>query len=186
MGYYWGSELYHKGKSKLDGAPRGSGRYPLGSGDRPYQGRPKLFAKFRKQKAEVRPEQRKTPEEIIKTGSATEVASILRLVSPQDLQYAIDRLNKESIILKLASQEAYANSTEKSLRDLGDKIKMTTDMIKVGTDFYNSFAKMYNATLNGKKKPLTIIGQKDGGNQGQDQSKKQNYNNPQDIKKTNR
>ena len=29
--------LYHIGRSKRDGAPRGSGRYPLGSGDRPYQ-----------------------------------------------------------------------------------------------------------------------------------------------------
>lgn len=29
--------LYHIGRSKRDGAPHGSGRYPLGSGDRPYQ-----------------------------------------------------------------------------------------------------------------------------------------------------
>ncbi len=31
------SELMHVGRSKLDGAPIGSGRYPLGSGDEPYQ-----------------------------------------------------------------------------------------------------------------------------------------------------
>ncbi len=30
-------ELLHYGVSKLDGAKRGSGRYPLGSGDRPHQ-----------------------------------------------------------------------------------------------------------------------------------------------------
>lgn len=29
--------LMHYGRSKLDGAPKGSGRYPLGSGDNPYQ-----------------------------------------------------------------------------------------------------------------------------------------------------
>lgn len=29
--------LYHIGRSRRDGAPHGSGRYPLGSGDRPYQ-----------------------------------------------------------------------------------------------------------------------------------------------------
>ena len=29
--------LMHEGRSKLDGAPVGSGRYPLGSGDNPYQ-----------------------------------------------------------------------------------------------------------------------------------------------------
>lgn len=37
--------LMHSGKSKKDGAPVGSGRYPLGSGDRPYQD----FRDFRNQ-----------------------------------------------------------------------------------------------------------------------------------------
>lgn len=35
MNYY--DELYHEGVSKRDGAPIGSGRYPLGSGENPYQ-----------------------------------------------------------------------------------------------------------------------------------------------------
>lgn len=35
-------ELMHEGRSKTDGAPIGSGRYPLGSGDNPYQ-HPKTF-----------------------------------------------------------------------------------------------------------------------------------------------
>ena len=29
--------LAHYGRSRTDGAPIGSGRYPLGSGDNPYQ-----------------------------------------------------------------------------------------------------------------------------------------------------
>ena len=29
--------LMHEGRSKMDGAPKGSGRYPLGSGDNPHQ-----------------------------------------------------------------------------------------------------------------------------------------------------
>jgi hypothetical protein len=32
-----GDYLAHIGRSKLDGAPVGSGRYPYGSGDQPYQ-----------------------------------------------------------------------------------------------------------------------------------------------------
>lgn len=36
-------ELYHIGKSKLDGAPIGSGRFPLGSGENPYQREPRTF-----------------------------------------------------------------------------------------------------------------------------------------------
>ena len=35
MGEYY---LMHSGRSKRDGAKIGSGRYPLGSGDRPFQG----------------------------------------------------------------------------------------------------------------------------------------------------
>lgn len=38
MDYSWPDELVHYGVSAKDGAPgRGSGRYPLGSGDNPYQ-----------------------------------------------------------------------------------------------------------------------------------------------------
>ena len=44
MGYFntvglWTSDSYlsHEGRSKEDGAKQGSGRYPLGSGERPYQ-----------------------------------------------------------------------------------------------------------------------------------------------------
>ena len=32
-----GEYLMHYGRSKRDGAPIGSGRYPLGSGEEPYQ-----------------------------------------------------------------------------------------------------------------------------------------------------
>lgn len=42
-GQYNGDYISHFGRSKTDGAPgRGSGRYPLGSGNRPYQGQPQL------------------------------------------------------------------------------------------------------------------------------------------------
>lgn len=171
MGYYWGLELYHWGRSKVDGAPgRGSGRYPLGSGDRPYQGKPKLFNKFRKKtRVAQNPPVQKTKEEILISGSAKEVASMLRRLTNQELQYAIDRFNKEEQILNFASKEAYAKSTQKQIRDIGDKIKMTTDMIKIGTDFYNVLAKTYNATPNGQKKPLAIVGQ--GGGKKDDKNK---------------
>ena len=42
MNYVTNDILMHVGVSKLDGAPIGSGRYPLGSGEDPYQ-RPKEF-----------------------------------------------------------------------------------------------------------------------------------------------
>lgn len=44
--------LMHTGKSKLDGAKIGSGRYPLGSGERPNQHRGGIFSKLFKPKNE--------------------------------------------------------------------------------------------------------------------------------------
>lgn len=46
--------LYHKGRSKLDGAPgRGSGRYPLGSGENPYQHDLDFLSRVEKRKKEL-------------------------------------------------------------------------------------------------------------------------------------
>lgn len=42
MGYYWGEDLYHYGVKQR------SGRYPYGSGERPFQGDPKKAVKRRK------------------------------------------------------------------------------------------------------------------------------------------
>lgn len=56
--------LAHEGKSKTDGAKIGSGRYPLGSGENPYQHgnkglRKKIFFKRKKENAEARQEPKK-------------------------------------------------------------------------------------------------------------------------------
>lgn len=44
MGYYWGQELYHYG------VKRRSGRYPYGSGDRPFQSNKAERLRIRKEK----------------------------------------------------------------------------------------------------------------------------------------
>lgn len=164
MGYYWGQELYHWGRSKVDGAPgRGSGRYPLGSGDRPYQNQPKLFKRFRKKsQASQRPPVQKTKEEILISGSPKEVATLLRRATNSELDYIINRFDKEAKIKKIIAEDAYAHSKEKQLKDAAEKIKMTTDILKIGMDFYNVLAKTYNATPSGQKKPLTLIQSGDG------------------------
>lgn len=182
MGYFWGQELYHWGRSKTNGAPgRGSGRYPLGSGDRPYQSQPRLLSKFRKKKKSEEPPVQKTREEILISGSPKEVATLLRKATNNELEYIIQRFDKEAKIKQIIADDVYANSTEKTLKDIGAKIKLTTDMIKVGTDFYNTLANIYNATDAGKKKPLTTIGQGGGGKdkgkkaEGKDESKNNNF-----------
>lgn len=171
MGYYWGLELYHWGRSKVDGAPgRGSGRYPLGSGDRPYQGKPKLFNKFRKKtRVAQNPPVQKTKEEILISGSPQEVATLLRKVSNNELEYIIQRFDKEAKIKKIIADDIYAHSTEKKIKDIGERVKMTTDMIKIGSEFYNSLARAYNATSSGQKNPLMIIST--GGGEGKKKDK---------------
>lgn len=165
MGYYWGQELYHWGRSKADGAPgRGSGRYPLGSGDRPYQNQPKLFKRFRKKsQAPKEPPVQKTKEELLISGSPKEIATLLRKATNTELDYIINRFDKEAKIKKIIADDVYAHSKEKQIKDLADKVKMTTDILVIGMDFYNVLAKAYNATPNGQQKPLNLIQTGGGG-----------------------
>ena len=79
-------DIHHEGVSKLDGAPVGSGRYPLGSGENPLQ-RPKDFytrvQKMRKENLEYIDPDTKTKY----TGDAA-IARILGMQSSDDLRQA--------------------------------------------------------------------------------------------------
>lgn len=167
----------------VHGGP-GSGRYPLGSGDRPYQkfeGQGKKsggitgYIKARKtkkkeeqrQKAKKEEEKRITEEEqkrrqheedkerVLKKGTATEVMRYQGELSNQELQSAFTRLNLESQIRNLSQREIRSNMDK--VDSIMKKVKTGTEWTKIGTDTYNTFASIYNATPEGKKKPLTLV-----------------------------
>lgn len=163
------------------GMPRRSGRYPWGSGDRPYQSgggpmkKPSLLERLRDRKkkepstlqGETSSKERqdeefeKEKERIVKSGSATEVLSLQGRISNQELQQAVTRLNLESQLKNLSAKEM--KSAIDDIDKLMKGVKMGIEWVKIGTDTYNSLVAIYNTTKNGKDKPLPLIGQGGGG-----------------------
>lgn len=83
----YSNELYHIGRSKLDGAPNGSGRYPLGSGKRPR-------SMFRKAgEAVVSPRKRHKTKEKEQVHEANKPT--YKSMTDDELRDAINRANLE-------------------------------------------------------------------------------------------
>lgn len=162
----------------------GSGRYPLGSGDRPYQkfegsrkksGGISGYIKSRKAKKAETLEQKKKSEQlkkqaeeeqkkreldadkerVLKRGTASEVMRYQGELSNQELQSAFTRLNLESQLRNLSQREMKSNMDK--IDSIMKNVKTVTGWTKIGTDSYNAIAAIYNATPEGKKKPLTLV-----------------------------
>lgn len=162
----------------------GSGRYPLGSGDRPYQKyegsrsgssgisgyirsvkerkqekrQRKLVQEAQKKEAEEAERKRileADKERILRSGKASEVMRYQGLLTNQELQSAFTRLNLESQIGRLSQAEV--KSSMDKIDDIMKTIKTGTEWAKIGTDTYNTFAQIYNATPEGQKNPLMLV-----------------------------
>lgn len=167
----------------------GSGRYPLGSGERPYQkfegSRKKsrgIFGYIRERKAKkieeeqqkernmelqkrIEEEQKKRQhdsdkERVLREGTATEVMKYRGELTNQELQNAFTRLNLEKQLSHLSQQET--KSAIDKIDNVMKTVKTGTEWAKIGTDTYNTFAAIYNATPEGQKNPLTLVGKGDG------------------------
>lgn len=149
------------------GIPRRSGRYPWGSGARPFQsgGGPiskrqsKKSEKTRaKQEAKMTPEEREAEKQrVLKTGSASEILRYKGELSNQEMQQAVTRLNLEAQLSNLSAKEI--ESGMQKIDKVMKGVKTGTEWVKIGTDTYNTFAKLYNATEEGQKNPLTLVGE---------------------------
>jgi len=101
--------LMHSGRSKVDGAPVGSGRYPLGSGERPYQkgspgGDRHLSRRERRRMKKEKPLQKLTDEEkqkIINEGDVKEAYRHRRELTNNDIDAVMTRHNKEKDLFAL-------------------------------------------------------------------------------------
>lgn len=158
----------------------GSGRYPLGSGGRPYQKFEKAKRKVskvasyvkkkknqrkqkiaKKQADEIEKKKRireANKEKVLRKGSASEVLEYQGELTNQQLQEAFTRLNLEANIRSLSSKEKSKNM--RAVDDVMKTIKAGNEWVKIGTDSYNTFASIYNATDEGKRHPLTLIKKK--------------------------
>ncbi len=169
-------DIYHFGvKGK-------SGRYPWGSGGRPYQRleKPKRGGggivgyireakrkKEEKQAAKTAAEERQAKknleeekQRVIREGNATDVLKFRGQLTNQELQQAYTRINLEAQLKSLSSRELKTSMDK--VNDVMKGVKLGTEWIKIGTEAYNSLAEIYNATSEGKKSPLTIVGKGSG------------------------
>lgn len=167
-------ELYHYG------VKRKSGRYKWGSGKDPYQSEPGKQKKrwFRKSKEESKEVVRKgglsaqaiekkkllaDKERVLREGSATEVKKYQGMLTNKELSDVLSRLNMEAKISEISSKEV--GIAMKEIDKYMKNLKTFNEWASVGTDTYNMIASVYNATAEGKKKPLTEI-KKSGGGKG--------------------
>lgn len=100
-------------------------------------------------------------ERVLREGTATEVLKYQGELTNQELQNAVTRLNLESSLRGLSQRET--KSAMDKVDEIMKTIKTGTEWAKIGTDTYNTFAAIYNATPEGQNKPLTLVGRGDGG-----------------------
>lgn len=100
-------------------------------------------------------------ERVLREGTATEVLRYQGELTNQELQNAVNRLNLESSLRGLSKREM--KSAMDKVDGIMKTIKTGTEWAKIGTDTYNTFAAIYNATPEGQNKPLTLVGKGDGG-----------------------
>lgn len=151
----------------------GSGRYPLGSGDRPYQkfegsrrrssGISGYISAKRKEKNLAKEIQRKQEVEkhnadkdrVLKSGTAKEVSKYKGELSRGELQDVYNRLNLEKKISEMSSTELLDN--QKIINTVLNNVTKTAGWIAEGAAAYNILASVYNSMIDDSKKKLPVL-----------------------------
>lgn len=138
--------LMHSGRSKRDGAKVGSGRYPLGSGERPFQAdesKRKHRGLFKKNKQKTLP--KKLHEEEKKDDELTEEKK-KQIIESGDISSAykyrkhLTNAEIDAVILR--------NNKEKSLAELMPKKKTGMEYVEKTADTMQKVAKFVNSGIN--------------------------------------
>lgn len=159
----------------------GSGRYPLGSGDRPYQkfeksrrgisgyimarkekkAQEKLKKKedeARRQKLKEEAKERKMEadkERVLRSGTASEVMKYQGKLTNKELTDAADRIRLEKRLNEYSSEEI--KTTLDKLKKIQSYTNVSSSLAKDGIELWNSLASIYNVTDAGRKSPLKTI-----------------------------
>lgn len=167
----------------VHGGP-GSGRYPLGSGDRPYQklegsrkniGGIRGYIKSRKEKkaeelrkrsaadaqkraseeAERSRQLEKDKERVLRSGTASEVMRYQGKLTNKELSDAAERLRLERQLSGYSEQEV--KTALDKIKKIQSYSNVGSALAKDGIEIWNSFASIYNVTSRGREDPLPII-----------------------------
>lgn len=146
----------------------GSGRYPLGSGDRPYQkfegsrrrssgisgyisAKKKEKERALEAKKKKEKEQRDADKErVLKSGTPSEVSKYRGELTRQELQDVYSRLNFERMIDQMSTSEKVTN--QQRIDKVVSNITKTTGWIAEGVTAYNIIASLYNNAVDDSKK----------------------------------
>lgn len=110
-----------------------------------------------KEAAEAKRKHDADKERVLKEGSATEVLKYKGELTNQELQNAVTRLNLESQLTSHSMKEI--ESGMKKIDNAMKNVQTVTNWAKIGTDTYNTIARIYNATEEGQKDPWTLVGE---------------------------
>lgn len=112
MEYIYGNELYHYGRSKRDGAIRGSGRYPLGSGERGQ----KIGSASRVRTWRDSPKTTKRPKPPVREAARKSA----RDMTDEELTNEIKRMNLENNYNNLSRERQSKDALDTTQRAVGE------------------------------------------------------------------
>lgn len=159
------------------GIPKRSGRYPYGSGKRPFQSsgggipvkkKSNIFSL--KSKSSRKPneenQKQKDPEEekrkyaaekerAIKEGNASDVMKFKGDLTNQQMQDALNRIRLENQLSEISNKEIKKGMDK--IDTIMKSVQTVTNWGKIGTDTWNLLASIYNATPEGQENPWPII-----------------------------
>jgi hypothetical protein len=163
MGDYY---LMHSGRSKRDGAKVGSGRYPLGSGERPFQNgggpkeRKRLFGRKKKEPVDTEPKSLSEEEKkrIIDSGDVTAAYKNRQFLTNADIDAVINRRNKETTLASMLPKKKKGMEYVTKATDVLDK---SVKFVNAGINAWNVAVRINNAFNENKLKPIYAIGSPD-------------------------
>ncbi len=97
-------------------------------------------------------------ERVLKSGTASEVMQYKGQLTNDELSKALNRINWETQLSGYAAKEV--KTAWDKMDDISNKVSKLTSYANTAISSYNTIAKIYNATPKGKKKPWTVISNK--------------------------
>lgn len=175
------NELYHHGRLGQKWGERNGPPYPLSRGQLSLGG----YIQKRKAKKAAETEQKKEvaqkqaeeakrrhdadKEKVLRSGSASEVLKYQGELTNQELQNAVNRINLESQLRNYSAKEIKRNMDK--INQIMKDVETLTGWTKIATDTYNTMARIYNATEEGKKNPWTLVDTGGGGGKKKNKNK---------------
>lgn len=176
------NELFHFG------IKRRSGRYPYGSGERPYQDKERSRGRIQSRRAEKKTKEamqkraelleqaqkakayeqllNANKQRVLQSGSAKDLLQYKGRLTNQEYEQAFKRLEYEQKLMSMTPSEYAVNM--KKIDNFMKNIKMMQQWADIGTDLYNTMARIYNTTDEGRQNPWRLVNKGNPQNQNKD------------------